>query len=186
MRRSLQGAVLAAGTLWLGAPAVLCAQRAATGAHVPALGPGAVPLRVDAASRRVTYAVRAGVANAANPELNFNGAAMGEEELQLPPGWTVEVQFTNVGQAPHSMRLLHDAPIPLTPGPAAIAGAETTNGPTGLAPGASSVVRFTAGKPGRYRLSCAVSAHGYAGMWVRVVVSPRFTTAALVHHAAAP
>lgn len=146
----------------------------------------AAPLRSDAPRREVTYTLRAGVTNTANPELNFNGASMGEEELHVPLGWSVVVRFINVGQAPHSMRMLGDGEIPVTVGPAVIAGAETPRGQVGLPPGATHIVHFTAARRGRYRLSCAVNAHGYAGMWVRVVVDPEFTRAEIVHRPAEP
>lgn len=132
-------------------------------------------LSVDAGGRAARFVVRAGLADVAQPELNFNGATMGELELRVPVGWTVSLDFSNVGQAAHSVRVVRDRELPVTVEGAALPGAESPGAEQGTPTGGAHVVTFRASRAGRYRIACAVPAHGFAGMWLRLTVDPSLT-----------
>jgi uncharacterized cupredoxin-like copper-binding protein len=167
--------VLCASAGWTQAPRRTAARTvSAGGADAPALA-------VDQARRTARLAVRAGAPSTTQPELNFNGTAMGDMELRVPLGWTVELAFSNLGQAPHSIRLVRDAELPVQIGPAVIAGVETPHAEQGHTPGSTHLVVFRATRAGRYRVSCAVPAHGYTGMWFHLRVVPALARPALSH-----
>jgi uncharacterized cupredoxin-like copper-binding protein len=150
-------------------------------ASAPAAG-AAHWLTTDVGRRTARFVVRAGLQQAPQPELNFNGTSMGEIEFRVPVGWVVEIDFSNVGQAVHSARVVRDAELAVNVGAAAFAGAESPRADVGVAPGAAHVVRFRPVRAGRYRVSCAVPAHGFAGMWLRLTVDAALTRPDIIMH----
>ena len=74
--------------------------------------------------------------------------------------------------APHSALVVRAVqPVPLTPGPAAFAGAESERPEVGRGSGALDRFGFVASQPGSYRLASGVPGHATAGMFLRLVVS---------------
>jgi len=139
-------------------------------------------LTIDHARRIARLALQAGLQQGPQPELNFNGASMGELELRVPLGWTVALQFENVGTAHHSVRVVSDDELAIDLHPAAFSGAQSPDPVLGSASGSVHLVSFVAGRAGRYRIACAVPAHGFAGMWIRLTVDSTARVAALIEH----
>lgn len=104
--------------------------------------------------------------------LTFDGAVNGERTFVVPLDWRVDVRLRNQDAAPHSARVVADArPVPLNPGPASFAGAETVSAETGLPAGRQSAFAFHADRPGAFLIACAVPGHAAGGMFLRLVVS---------------
>lgn len=163
----------------LAVPAVLQAQQAAPVA-AQAIDP--TWMTFDAATKKVTFALTAGL-TPFNGALNFNGFRDGELTLVVPATWTVVVNFTNHdGMLPHSAEVIpDDGSTPLRPVGAAISRAYTRDVETGVeAGGGKDVIRFTAAPPGAYRFYCAVPGHGAAGMWIRLKVDAAATVPSMV------
>ena len=139
-------------------------------------------LSFDAATKRVTFALTAGL-TPFNGALNFNGFRDGELTLVVPVGWSMVVNFTNHdGMLPHSAEvILDDGATPLRPTDPAIQRAYTRDLETGVqAGGGKDVMRFTAQLAGNYRFFCAVPGHGVAGMWIRLKVDASVTVPSMV------
>jgi uncharacterized cupredoxin-like copper-binding protein len=172
------------------APSVLVAQPAAPVQRVAVASPPATSavsagrLTVNAARRTARITLIAGSAKGSQPELNFNGTANGELELRVPKGWTVELLVENIGTATHSVRAVDDRELAVQIGPAAFRGAQSQHAEKGAAPGSTHTVTFVADRVGRFRIACAVLAHGFSGMWVRLTVDARATEPSLVEHSA--
>lgn len=114
----------------------------------------------------------------ANGELNFNGAVKGGLVITVPVGADVQMTLTNNGTLPHSLEV-----IPFTNQPPAQAvdtpafpGAATKNPTVGITKGQTAVLKFTAGKPGKYLLICGFPGHALLGMYGTFVVSPSAST----------
>jgi len=100
---------------------------------------------------------------------NFNGYGNGRMVVSIPTGWKVTVDFSNQGQLPHSVAIVHTktSTAPAFPG-AGLAGGLLTSG---LAQGKAATFTFVAGAPGTYRIVCLVPGHEAAGMWDTFVVT---------------
>lgn len=139
----------------------------------------AAVLSVDAADRVARLSLSAGVPDSRDPELNFNGTSMGELELRVPIAWTVAIDFSNLGQERHSARVVSDVELPVHLEKAVMRGAETPNATTGSPMGAHHLVTFVAARAGRFRIACAVPAHAFSGMWIRLTVDSAATEPSL-------
>jgi len=139
-------------------------------------------LRVDHARRIARLTLHAGMQHGSQPELNFNGASTGELELRVPTGWTVELLFDNVGSARHSVRVVGDLDLPVDLGPSVFVGAQTPDPVVGSESGAAHRLSFVASRAGRYRIACAVPAHGFAGMWIRLTVDSAASAPSVIEH----
>jgi hypothetical protein len=140
-------------------------------------------LTVDHARRLARLSLHAGMPHGSQPELNFNGTSRGELELRVPTGWTVELRFDNVGTARHSVRVVGDHDLPVELGEAVFANAQSPESLLGSLSGTVHRVSFVADRAGRYRIACAVPAHGFAGMWIRLTVDHAIRVPATVEHA---
>ena len=122
-------------------------------------------LKVNAKKKTVIFIVQAGL-GATNSGMNFDGFANGKMTVTVPLGWTVDVQFKNVGGLPHSMVVepVKENMNSQNPTPA-FKGAQTQSPVAGTAPGSSSNFHFVANKAGKYRIICAYPGHAALGMW---------------------
>jgi len=129
-------------------------------------------LTSDAAAKTARFQLIAGLTGL-NGALNFNGFRDGELTLVIPVGWNAEITFKNHdGMLPHSAEVITpQTPLPAQPPSPAISRAFTLKLSTGLPPGGTDVMRFTAQPPGDYLIFCGVPGHGAAGMWIRLSVS---------------
>jgi sulfocyanin SoxE-like protein len=129
-------------------------------------------LQTDTAAKSVTFQLIAGLTGL-NGALNFNGFADGHLTLSVPEGWTVLIHFRNHdGMLPHSAEvILETHPLPITAVAPAFPRAETIRLAEGLISEQTDDLRFVANKGGSYLISCGVSGHATAGMWIRLEVS---------------
>ncbi|MBE2270620.1 MAG: PQQ-binding-like beta-propeller repeat protein [Anaerolinea sp.] len=121
-------------------------------------------ISVDAENQTVTLTVIAAY-DSTNGGLNFNGYANGGATYVVPEGWTVNVNFENRADLPHSAMIVpQDAvdqqqlPDPVFEG-AAIG--DPYAGVTGTAE-----FSFTASEVGTYALACGVPGHAASGHWI--------------------
>ncbi|HEV7992780.1 MAG TPA: PQQ-binding-like beta-propeller repeat protein, partial [Gemmatimonadaceae bacterium] len=122
------------------------------------------------ASARVAYLTLDAGGHGAGP-LSFNGAVNGARTFTVPLGWRVETSLRNGDGAPHSARVVARVqPVPLDPGAAAFAGAESASAETGLPTGRRDMFSFRADRTGEFLLACAVPGHAAGGMFLRFVV----------------
>lgn len=142
-------------------------------------------LQVDTAAKSVTFQLIAGLTGL-NGALNFNGFADGHLTLSVPEGWSVLIRFRNHdGMLPHSAEVIPDThPLPITAVAPAFPRAETIRLTEGLISEQTDDLRFVANKGGAYLISCGVSGHAAAGMWIRLEVSGALSRPSLA--AAAP
>ncbi len=121
-------------------------------------------ITVDAENQTVTLTVIAAYDNT-NGGLNFNGYANGEATYLVPEGWTVNVNFENRADLPHSAMIVpQDAvseqqmPEPVFDGAAV---SDPNAGVTGTAE-----FSFTASAAGTYAMACGVPGHAASGHWI--------------------
>lgn len=153
-------------------PALLLACPLAVPARAQEQQIDAAWLSFDAPTKTARFELIAGLTGL-NGALNFNGFRDGGLTLVVPAGWATEIKFRNHdGMLPHSAEVISpQTPLPAQPPSPAIARAFTLKLSTGLPPGGTDVMRFTAQPPGEYILFCGVPGHGAAGMWIRLRVS---------------
>jgi hypothetical protein len=139
----------------------------------PSASPSATPSTVtldqwvsyDAATKTVTWKVVAGY-KGVNHGLSFDGEANGGMKVTVPNGWSVTVDFSNVGTTNHSAVIVTSTgTAPVFPG------AETPSPMQGTAPGETATFTFSASQAGSYRLACLMPGHEAAGMWEAFTVS---------------
>lgn len=135
----------------------------------PSVTPSAVTLdqwvSYDSATKTVTWKAVAGY-QGVNHGLSFDGEADGAMKVSVPSGWSVTVNFSNVGTTNHS------AVIVTTTGTTPVfPGAETPNPTMGTAPGQTATFTFAASQVGSYRLACLMPGHEAAGMWETFTVT---------------
>ncbi|MGC1184312.1 MAG: sulfocyanin-like copper-binding protein [Candidatus Dormiibacterota bacterium] len=139
----------------------------------PSASPSATPSTVtldqwvsyDSAAKTVTWKVEAGY-QGVNHGLSFDGEADGAMKLSVPSGWSVTVNFSNVGTTNHSAVIVTaTGTTPVFPG------AETPSPMMGTAPGQSATFTFAASQVGSYRLACLMPGHEAAGMWETFTVT---------------
>jgi len=111
---------------------------------------------------------------AANGELNFNGVDKGRLVITVPEGAAVQLTLRNNGALPHSLEIIpYTNTLPATAlDTPAFPGAVTKNPQVGITKGQTAVVKFTAGKPGKYLLICGFPGHALLGMYGTFEVSP--------------
>ena len=161
--------VLAAMTSLQTAAAQASAPAAPATMTMPAASPASAVIINDAAARTVRVNLIAGQ-GPNNNGLNYNGAAKGEKTLTVPLGWTVEIDLSNAGRAPHNALVLAgpDLPTNFNPARTPFPGAATKV----IAPGgAAETTKFTAARPGSYYLLCGVGRHAQNGMYLKLVVA---------------
>jgi plastocyanin len=118
----------------------------------------------DSATKTVTWKLEAG-SPAVNLGLNFDGYDKGAMTVAVPVGWSVTVDFSNVGSINHSAAVVTSTGTTLV-----FPGAETPIPLAGTAPGQTATFTFTASQVGSYRMSCLIPGHETAGMWVTLSV----------------
>jgi sulfocyanin len=141
-------------------------------------------LTYDAATKTVTFALKAGAppAPGASGSFNFNGYSSGAATLVVPPSAKIVMNFVNLDGVPHSAMLIPDTdPMPAVGGDPAIPRAYTKDVAEGIPQGGTDAMIFTAPASGSFRIFCGVPGHGQSGMWIRFKVdanakSPSFTT----------
>lgn len=136
-------------------------------------------LAYDAASK-VVYLTLAAARDGANGGMSFNGAHDGGGVITVPRGWRIIAMLVNEdGAVPHSAIVVASVPgattSAATPPASAFAGAHSREVGAGLEAGESEGFQFTASTAGEYLVSCGVSGHAQAGMWIRLTVSPTAT-----------
>ncbi|MGH7665826.1 MAG: sulfocyanin-like copper-binding protein [Candidatus Dormibacteria bacterium] len=119
----------------------------------------------DPATKSVTWKVVAAYQDV-NHGLSFDGEARGAMKVAVPVGWSVTVDFSNVGTVNHSAVIV--TPTGTTP---VFPGAGTPNPTLGTAPGQTATYTFTASTAGSYRLACLTPGHEGAGMWETFTVT---------------
>jgi plastocyanin len=119
----------------------------------------------DAATKTLTWTVVAGYGGV-NHGLSFDGEADGAMKVTVPSGWSVTVDFSNVGTTNHSAVIVTSTgTTPVFPG------AETPDPTMGTAPGQTATFNFAASQVGSYRLACLMPGHEAAGMWETFTVA---------------
>jgi len=138
-------------------------------------------LKSDSAKTTAEMTVIAGM-NAANGNMNFNGAVGGGLAIIVPLNWHVVLHFRNNDQIlPHSAEVIPATDtIPESPPAPAFPNAATGRLQQGMGPDARQDMRFTADRAGEFYIFCAVPGHGAAGMWIRLDVSGTATHASLI------
>lgn len=111
---------------------------------------------------------------------NFDGYFKGQMTVTVPQGWSLSVNFKNVGDLPHSAVLepygeSYNSPQPKPAYP----GAQTPIPVDGTAPGSSAHFAAKLTRPGKYRIVCAVPGHAALGMWMVVLVKPHIAEASV-------
>ena len=181
--RSLHSTRTIAGVA-LVATLALAPARAKGQTHARSVTPATIDpswLKSDSVKQTAEMSVIAGM-NAANGNMNFNGAVGGGLEIIVPLNWHVVLHFRNNDQIlPHSAEVIPATDtIPESPPPAAFPHADTGRLQQGLGPDARNDVKFTADRAGSFYVFCAVPGHGAAGMWIRLDVSGTATHASLL------
>jgi cytochrome c oxidase subunit II len=121
-------------------------------------------ISVDAENQTVTLTVIAAY-DETNGGLNFNGYANGEATYTVPQGWTVNVEFQNNADLPHSaMIVAQDAVSEQQLPDPVFEGASTSDPFTGTTESGS--FSFTAESEGSYALACGVPGHAANGHWI--------------------
>ncbi|HET7457400.1 MAG TPA: PQQ-binding-like beta-propeller repeat protein, partial [Gemmatimonadaceae bacterium] len=134
---------------------------------IPPSATRAGPFLAYDAERRVAW-IRLDAGGHGAGALSFDGRTAGAGVFTVPAGWRVEVQFRNADAAPHSALVVRAVqPVPLTPGPAAFAGAASARPEVGLGAGAQDRFAFVASQPGSFLVACGVPGHATAGMFLR-------------------
>ena len=137
-----------------------------------AADPPASVLRVDRATRTVHLRLVA-AARGSGMLLNFNGGTDGRHTVTVPRGWTVRATVINQDpEVQHSAIVItQDGAMPATPRVPVFAGARTRHLMPGIPKGGQDTLSFIAGRAGRYRIACGMTAHAQAGMWIALVVT---------------
>ena len=139
----------------------------------PSASPSATPSAVtldqwvsyDSATKTVIWKAVAGY-QGVNHGLSFDGEADGAMKVSVPSGWSVTVNFSNVGTTNHSAVIVTSTGT--TP---VFSGAGTPNPTMGTAPGQTATFTFAASQVGSYRLACLMPGHEAAGMWETFTVT---------------
>ena len=131
----------------------------AAAAHQPA----GMPRWLAVSGRTVTLTIIAGYKGGG---FDFNGDSKGKMVISVPAGYTVIVNFSNRGAAPHSAVVtLYNKRTSVSGFPLAFPGARSPNPVSGIGKGKRQRFSFKATKVGKYALVCAVPGHAEAGMW---------------------
>ena len=97
---------------------------------------------------------------------DFDGVSNGKLVIRVPAGYTVIVNFSNRGAAPHSAVITayskRMSPSGFTP---VFRGAGSPDYKNGIGKGQRQRFSFKATKVGKYALVCAVPGHAASGMW---------------------
>ncbi len=127
------------------------------------------------ADKQLVRLVFVAAADGSNGTMNFNGYGNGNMTVTVPLGWKVAVEFQNkgLGALPHSLAVIDEVtPLPVEGGKPAFPRALTRRLVPGMMAGETDTFDFVANKEGRFLWWCGVAAHGVAGMWDYLVVSP--------------
>jgi hypothetical protein len=136
-------------------------------------GPMTTPdwFAVDHTARTVNLTVTAGLTPVAN-NWNFNGYINGQMAINVPVGYTVNIEFTN--RDPNMAHSLGISPetqnfsVPPQPVPV-FEGAISQNPGSmvdGTMPGETETITFVAERAGNYSMVCYIPGHTAIGMWV--------------------
>ena len=97
---------------------------------------------------------------------DFDGDSNGKMVISVPAGYTVIVNFSNRGAAPHSAVVtLYNKRTSVMGFPLAFPGAGSPKPDRGIGKGKAQRFSFKATKVGKYALVCAVPGHAVSGMW---------------------
>jgi hypothetical protein len=131
---------------------------------------------VDHTARTVNMTVIAGLTPVAN-SWNFNGFINGQMAINVPEGYTVNIEFTN--RDPNMAHSLGISPetqnfsVPPQPVPV-FEGAISQNPGSmvdGTMPGETETITFVAERAGNYSMVCYIPGHTAIGMWVWFTVT---------------
>jgi len=126
---------------------------------------------VDHTARTVNLTITAGLTPVAN-HWNFNGYINGQMAINVPEGYTVNIEFTNRDpNMAHSLGISTETQnfsVPPQPVPV-FEGAISQNPGSmvdGTMPGETETITFVAERAGNYSMVCYIPGHTAIGMWV--------------------
>lgn len=125
-------------------------------------------ISIDDANQTVTLTVIAAL-DSSNGGMNFNGFADGNATYTVPEGWTVNVQFDNSSNLPHSAMIVPLDSVNQTELPEPIFEGASTNDPY-AGQTSSSEFSFTASEQGEYAMACGVPGHSAQGQWIYFII----------------
>jgi len=145
----------------------------APSAPVRPTGPMTTPdwFAVDHTARRVNLTITAGLTPVAN-NWNFNGYINGGMAINVPEGYTVNIEFTNrdpnmahsLGISPETSNFsVPPQPTPVFPGAISQNPGSMVDG---TMPGETETITFVAERAGNYSMVCYIPGHTAIGMWV--------------------
>jgi FtsP/CotA-like multicopper oxidase with cupredoxin domain len=131
---------------------------------------------VDHTARRVNLTITAGLTPVAN-NWNFNGYINGGMAINVPEGYTVNIEFTNRDpNMAHSLGISAETSnfsVPPQPTPV-FPGAISQNPGSmvdGTMPGETETITFVAERAGNYSMVCYIPGHTAIGMWAWFTVT---------------
>ena len=125
---------------------------------------------VDHTARTVNMTITAGLTPVAN-NWNFNGYINGQMAINVPQGYTVNIEFTNRDpNMAHSLGISAETQnFSVPPQPVAVFEGAISQNPgsmvDGTMPGETETVRFVAERAGNYSMVCYIPGHTAIGMW---------------------
>ncbi len=126
---------------------------------------------VDHTARTVNMTVTAGLTPVAN-RWNFNGFINGQAAINVPEGYTVNIEFHNADpNMAHSLGISAETQnfaVPPQPVPV-FEGAISQNPGSmvdGTMPNETETITFVAERAGNYSMVCYIPGHSAIGMWI--------------------
>jgi hypothetical protein len=125
---------------------------------------------VDHTARTVNLTITAGLTPVAN-HWNFNGYIHGQMAINVPEGYTVNIEFTNrdpnmahsLGISPETQNFsVPPAPVPVFEGAISQNPGSMVDG---TMPGETETITFVAARAGTYSMVCYIPGHTAIGMW---------------------
>jgi hypothetical protein len=141
-------------------------------------GPMTTPdwFAVDHTARTVNLQITAGLTPVAN-HWNFNGFINGQAAINVPEGYTVNIEFHNADpNMAHSLGISAETqnfavppqPEPVFPGAISENPGSMTDG---TMPNETETITFVAERAGNYSMVCYIPGHTAIGMWVWFIVT---------------
>jgi FtsP/CotA-like multicopper oxidase with cupredoxin domain len=141
-------------------------------------GPMTTPdwFAIDQNARTVNLRITAGLTPVAN-HWNFNGYTNGQMAINVPEGYTVNIEFHNADpNMAHSLGISNETrnfAVPPQPVPV-FEGAISQNPGSmvdGTMPNETETIRFVAERAGTYSMVCYIPGHTAIGMWAWFIVT---------------
>ncbi|MGE0160601.1 MAG: sulfocyanin-like copper-binding protein [Gemmatimonadales bacterium] len=132
--------------------------------------------RVDHTARTVNLSITAGLTPEQN-HWNFNGYTNGRMAINVPEGYTVNIEFHNADpNMAHSLGISAETqnfamppqPVPVFPGAISQNPGSMVDG---TMPNETETITFVAERAGNYSMVCYIPGHTAVGMWVWFTVT---------------